>query len=259
MTYPSAWIIGSIALTTSASITVGGVPVSVPAGEYYLDDPTGSLSLRAAVLTAVTPQMTAPAIFLARDRKLRITDSAPTTWTAIDSRLQAALGLAASFGPTTSHTAAAISELLWSPGYCATTTGHPSASTGWDRPVRAHSVSLSGLTQRVTTQGTPQKICALSWAQVLRSRAWTIGEDDGAPGDYRRFWIAVLHPGRRWKWYPDVDEATGVDSTAATLAGPLGPYLVRTLGEGWWTQSVANSDAYSDVSLDGMLISEIPS
>jgi hypothetical protein len=257
MTYPSAWIVGSIVLTTNASITVGGVPVSVPAGEYYLDDPTASLSLVEAVLTAVTPQMTAPAIFIARDRKIRITDSASTTWTAIDSRLQAALGIAASFGPTTSYTAPAVSTLLWSPAYCATTTGHPSGSTGFERPTRAHSVSLSGLTQRTTVHGTAQRLCALSWSAVLRSRAWTEGQDDGAPGDFRRFWREVLLPGQRWKWYPEVIEASPVDATAAVLASPRGPYIVRGLGEGWWSSTVANSDAYSDVALDGMLAAEL--
>ena len=257
MTFPSSWLIGAVTLATDASITVDGTPVTIPAGEYYLDDPTASLSLLAAVLAAVTPEMTTPAIFVARDRKIRITAGAAFTWTAIDSRLQELLGVGATVGPTSSATATEISTLLWSPGYCATTRGHPSGTTGWERPTRAQTVSLSGLTQRTTVHGTSQLIAELSWAQVLRSRAWTVGYDDGRPGDFRRFWRDVLRPGERWKWYEDVDEATGVDATAATLADPFGPYGVRELGEDWWLASIANSDAYSDVSLSGLLRSEI--
>lgn len=257
MTFPSSWIIGAVTLATDASITVGGTPVTVPAGEYYLDDPTTALSLIEEVLTAVTPEMTAPAIFIARDRKIRITDSASFTWTAIDSRLQDLLGIGATVGPTTSHTATEISTHLWSPAYCATTTGHPSGTTGWERPQRAHTVSLSGLTQRTTVHGTSQKIAQLSWSQVLRARAWTEGYDDGRPGDFRRFWREVLKPGERWKWYENVTESATTDATAAVLASPLGPYTARELAEDWWLRSVANTDTHTDISLEGLLRSEI--
>ena len=256
----TSWIIGSTILATDGSITVNGTPVVIPAGTYYLYDPTASLSLIDAVLTAITPEMTAPTLFIGKDRKLRITDSAAFTWAAISTNLQAALGLGASTGAaTTSYTAPDISTLLWSPGWCATTIGHPTKASGFRRPVRAHTSSLSGLTQKTTVHGTAQRRAQLRWSQVLRSRAWNEDFDDGQPGDFQRFVVEVLEPGYRWKWYEEIIEAVegAVDSTPVIWTTPEGPYKTEQLPEDWWVRSVATVDTHSDAALDGLLTAEI--
>jgi hypothetical protein len=256
----SSWIIGATELAAAGSITVSGTPVAVPLGAYYLRDPAPSLSLIDVVLAAVAPEMTAPSIFVGRDRKIRITDSAPFTWTAISVNLQAALGLGPTTGPaTTSYTAPSISVLLWSPGWCATTIGHPTHTSGFRRPTRVHTSSPSGLTQKTTVHGTAQRRAQLRWAQVLRSRGWAEDEDDGAPGDFQRFVIEVLEPGHRWKWYGEVAEAADnvVDATPAAWPAPRGPYKTETLPEDWWARSVPNTDTHTDAGLDGLLTAEI--
>jgi hypothetical protein len=256
----TSWIIGATTLATAGSITVNGTPVAIAAGSRYLRDPTASLSLVADVLAAVTPEMTAPTVYVAQDRKLRITDAVPVTWTAISTNLQAALGLGATTGgATTSFTAPAISTLLWAPGWCATTIGHPTKTSGFRRANRAHTSSPSGLTQNTTVHGTDRRIAQLRWRQVLRSRGWAEDQDDGAPGDFQRFVVEVLRPGARWKWYSDmVEVGDAVDSTPAVWTDPpRGPYKTETLPEDWWSRSVANTDTHTDASLDGLLTSEI--
>lgn len=256
MTTPSSWLIGSITLDSSVTIVVnGGSNALIAAGTYYLRDASAALSLIDVILTAVTPFMTTPAIFVAEDRKLRVTAGAPFTWT-IPSELQGALGFGASIPSTSSATATDVSELLWSPGWCATTTGHPTGTTGFEVPQRVHMASPSGLTQRVTIHGTAQTKAALDWAFVLRARAWAAGSDDGAPGDYRRFWGVVLVPGLRWKWYPETEE-DDASSVAVTWPTALGPYVSVDPKGDWWDRSVKNADTHSGVQLDGLVSSEI--
>jgi hypothetical protein len=257
MTFPSSWVVGAIALETGADITVSGTPVTVPPGTYYLRDADPAKSLIDEVLAAVTPEMTTPSIFIGRDRLIRVTAGASFTWTAIDPRLQAALGFA-SIPSTTSATATDVSAHLWSPAYCATTTGHPAGVTGYEQPTRAHTASLSGLTQSTTVHGTSRILTDLSWSAVLRARAWTVGEQDGAPGDYRRFWREVLLPGRRWKLYETVAESGTTDATPAVFPDALGPYKTPKLAIGQWDRTVRNFDGLADISLDGLVASELP-
>ena len=256
MTYPSSWVVGALELTTDADITVSGTPVTVPAGTYYLADATASRSLIEAVLAAVTPEMTTPSIFIGRDRLIRVTAGAAFTWTAIDARLQAALGFA-SIPSTSSATASDVSTLLWSPAYCATTTDHPGGTTGFEEPTRSHTTSPSGLTQYTVVHGTSRKQADLGWAQVLRDRVWREGFDDGGPGDFRRFWREVIVPGRRWKLYETVAESGTVDATPAVFPVALGPYKTPRVDPRWWNRSVANFDGLTDVALDGVLTSEL--
>lgn len=252
----SSWLIGSFVLEAAATIVVnGGSNAVIPAGTYYLRDPTAANSLIDEILTQVAPFMTDEAIFIAEDRKLRVTASVAFTWT-IPAALQDILGFGASIPSTTSATATNISTLLWSPGWCATTSGHPGGVTGWTESTRVHTTSASGLTQRVTLHGTDRTQTSLAWRFVLRDRAWSSGEDTGLPGEYRRFFLDVLDPGQRWKLYPETTEDSA-SSSSVTYPTPLGPYVARDLVNPWWARSISNADTHTDIGLDGTLVSEL--
>jgi hypothetical protein len=253
---PSSWLVGTITLTSSETIVVDGVNNAViPAGTYYYYDATASLSLFDEILAAVTPHMTTPAIFVGQDRKLRVTAGASFTWT-IPAALQGALGFGASIPSTTSATATDVSELLWSPGWPATTIGHPADTTGWKRSERVHLGSASGLTQDTTIHGTAAVFTGLSWAFVLRERAWAEGSDTGEPGDYKRFFDQVLDPGHRWKRYKVLAEDEASSSAVVWPVG-FGPYKARDLDNEFWSRSIPTVDRFTDIRLDGMVTAEI--
>jgi len=256
MTVASSWIVGSITLASSATIVVNGASNAViAAGTYYLYDASASLSLIDVILAAVAPYMTDEAIVVLESRKIKVTASVAFTW-AIPSELQDALGFGASIASTTSATASSVSDLLWSPGYCATTTGHPGTVTGYQQSQRMHTASPSGLTQRVTIHGTAAVMCSLSWRYVLRARAWTTSQDGGSPGDFESFRRAVLDPGERWKWYPSTEELDS-STTAVTWPTALGPYKTVKPDGGWWDRSIPAADTHSDVKLEGLVATEI--
>jgi len=249
----SSWLIGSITLTTSATIVVDGVDNAViAAGTYYLYDATPGLSLIAAILAAVTPHMTTPAIYVARDRKLRVTAGANFTWT-IPTVLQDALGFGASIGSTSSATASSISNLLWSAGWPETPIGHPVGTVGYEIENWQQTSSPSGLTTRTTIHGTAATLTELFWSKVLQARVWTTAE---AGGEFRRFWTGVCAPGARWKLYSGIteDEAS---STTVSWTTSLGPYVVRDPEWRWFTRSLANTDRFTDITVKGTKVSEI--
>jgi hypothetical protein len=253
MAISSSWLVGSITLTSSATIVVDGVDNAViAAGTYYLYDATGSLSLIAAILAAVTPHMTTPAIFVGKDRKLRVTAGASFTWT-IPAALQDALGFGAAIGSTTSAVATSISNLLWSPGWPETPIGHPVGTTGYEVPNWQQTASPSGLTTRTTQHGTAPTLTELAWDHVMQSRVWTTA--NGLPGEFRRFLRDVLVPGCRWKLYSDVTED---DTSGSAVSWPtaLGPYVLRD-PEWKFTRSIANVDRFSPISIRGHVVSEV--
>lgn len=249
----SSWCIGEVVLESNATITVNGASSAViAAGFYYLRDPSTARSLIDTILAAVTPHMTTPAIFVARDRRLRVTAGASFTW-AIPAALQAALGFGASIASTTSATATAVSNLLWSPGWPETTLGHPVGTRGWEQPNRVQTASASGLTVRTTLHGTASTMTGLRWQYVKQARVWTTDEGEG--GEYRRFWRDVLVPGRRWKLYSGIteDEASAASVTYTT---PKGPYVVVDPRSEWWDRAIPNVDSHTSISLDAMLTAE---
>lgn len=247
-------LLGSLTLTESATIVVNGANNAViAAGTYYLRDATAGLSLLDTILAAVTPHMTTPAIFVARDRKIRVTAGASFTW-SIPAALRDALGFGASIGSTTSATASSISTLLWAPGWPETTVGHPVGTKGYEVENWVQTASPSGLTVRTTRYGSAAHLTELQWLKVLAARVWTT--DEGEPGEFRRFHRDVLAPGHRWKLYSGVteDEAS---STAISWPTALGPYVIRDPEWKWYRRALANTDRMADIEVKGTLVSEV--
>ena len=256
MSVESSWFVGSFTLASSVTIVVNGVSNAViAAGTYYLYDASAGLNLLAVILAAVAPFMTDEAIYVAQDRKLRVTASVAFTWT-IPTELQAILGFGASISSTTSATATDVSTLLWSPGWPATPIGHPTGVTGYSDSQLAVSESPSGLTIRHTINGTARVRTKLQVSYVLRARAWASGVDDGSPGELRRFDVDVLNPGFRWKHYPEVTESDS-SSTAVTWPTALGPYKGPSLRPDWWSRSISSTDAFTEVEIAGTKTAEI--
>ena len=250
----SSWLVGSITLSSSATIVVDGADNAVvAAGTYYLRDASSAKSLIAAILAAVTPHMTTPAIYVGQDRKLRVTAGASFTWT-IPTALQDVLGFGASIGSTTSATATSISTLLWSPGWPETPIGHPVGTRGYDVPNWQQTSSPSGLTTRTVQHGTPAVLTELLWDKVLQARVWTT--DDGLGGEFRRFHRDVLTPGSRFKLYSGLteDEAS---SSAVTWTTADGPYVLRDPEWQWFTRSISSVDRFSSISIKAHVVTEI--
>lgn len=253
---PASWLLGEFRLTSDATITVnGGSSAVIPAGNYYIRDPSPGRSLIDVILTEVTPFMTTPAIFVDLNRRIRVTAGAAFTW-AIPIELDAILGFGASIPLTSSAVATDPSTLLWSPGRPLTTVGHPTGTTGWESPTRIVTQDGSGQKIRTTLHGDSAFHTGLAWSLVLRERGWTDGFDDGKAGDYRRFWVDVLKPGFRFKHYALIPEVDG-SAAAVSFPAPFGPYKPRELPGENYRRSIKNADTHSEGRLDATLTSEL--
>ena len=261
-TLPSAWLVGAVTLESDQTIIVdpGANAAIVPAGTYMLRDVDPLISLQDVVLTAVAPFMTAPTVFMGRDRHFRYGSGVSWAWSSIPVVLQRALGYGASIALGAGNKKAPNkSEYLWSPGWCATTTDSPHDVEGFESPIRVHRTSPSGITQRTTVLGTSSRHVDLSWAAVPRDRAWAVGVNDGDPGDYRNFWRRVVVNGYRFNWYPEVpEEAVGTPVMWPTLVH--GPYIAMLDEQGhrWWTRTIQQADTLSDIKLSAIKTSVAP-
>ena len=251
----SSYLVGSLVLIEDVTIVVNGANNAViSAGTYYLRDSALALSLLDVILAAVAPFMTTPAVFVAEDRKIRVTAGVSFTW-AIPTELQEVLGFGASIPSTTSATATNISTLLWVPGWPETTIGHPVGTTGYPSKQRVQTASSSGLTTRTTIRGSSRIVASFAWLFVQRERVWTV--DGGLPGEFRRFLDEVLEPGLAWKLYSKMsnDEASSAPVAWTTGFGPS--VLSDDYEPMWWSRAVQNVDSHSNLQLRAHVISEI--
>lgn len=234
----SSWLVGSLRLASNATITVGGVPVVIAAGSYYLRDATAGLSLIDALETAIASQVAGSTVRVLKNRRVRIDFSGNSTALVIPTVLQEALGFTSSpYAGATSRTSEAIPGLLWSPGWGGTTQGAPVGSLGYRDHDRVVRTSPSGLTTTVTTHHyrTRQR---LSWSAVRQDRAFTPAE---LPGEFVDFRERVLIPGRQLKHYTVLED--DADATPITWTTGLGPYIAPELPADWYQRFVAVSDS----------------
>lgn len=252
----SAWLVGSTTLSSSATLVVGGSDAVVAAGTYYLRDATASLSLIGQIQTAIAAIYAGSTVVIQRDRKIKIDLNGNSATLTIPSALQALLGFTSSpYTAATSHTAEAVSTLLWSPGWPETPVGHPVGTTGYRVPNWVQTSSPSGLTTRTTVHGTAATLTELQWFKVSQARVRTT--DAGEPGEFQRWMTAVCEPGYRWKLYSGVTE-DDASTTAVTWPTPaLGPYVLRDPSWDWYTRAIPNTDRMSDLSIKGVLVSEV--
>ena len=135
----SAWFIGSVTIAAQ-TFTVNGVAVVVPAGTYYLSDPTAGLSLLAATAAAMVPQAAGATAVLLGSGKCRLTATGnfTVTW-GTATTLRDLLGFTGNLAAAATYTASLYSDLWWSPGKPALFALSPLGITGQTRYILSQS------------------------------------------------------------------------------------------------------------------------
>lgn len=227
MAYTTAWIIGSTRDTDLDVIFTGNASTQTIAGDLYLYHPTSSLSLLAAMVTAMAAGGVAdPAAVLTRDRRVRLSSSGNFSVQFVDTALRDLLGFTGNLAAASSYTAPNVSPLLWSPAKPLTSELSPRGTSGIRRPLSYATFSPNDGSPFVVTHGT-RVDQRWSCAQVAIDRVFT--SDSPAGGEWATFFDRVAAPGARWYVYLDVAEEAGSGATA-TLTGGLGPYVFTPSG-----------------------------
>lgn len=257
MSFKSDWLIGEVLIPTGGyAYTINGTSYGVAAGNYYLYDSTGTLSLLQQLEDDMdTEGITNASVFLTEAGYVRITadDNFAIVWT--DSEFRDLLGWQATIASTTAATAPLKSPAFWSPAYPGLPGKSPSGMSGAKVYDTAITFSPDGQTGQSTRHHT-STIQNLSWNMVINSRVWTT-DDTGLGGEYRKFYDDVLSKTYRCKHYVNVDEGTGTTDITGSLPTALGPYKMPVAKDDWWSRSVTMSDTRSAISLDLVKTAEI--
>lgn len=255
MAVPASWLVGSFRLADDATIVVGGNDVIIPAGDYYLRHATTALSLIDVIEAGIAGEYTGATVRILKNRKVEIDLNGNSETLVIPSALQEALGFTSSpYAAATSRTAENVSTLLWSAGWPETTTRSPVGVLGRKVSDRIMVASATGATYVVTKHHTTI-MADLSWSAVRQDRTWTTDED-GLPGEFRRFFDVVIDPGYRMTLYPNVME-DDASSDEVTWPDGLGPYVVPEPDYDWYTRFVAVTDSLgANIDLKCMVTSE---
>ncbi len=257
----TAWLVGSIRLSTNATFTVSGEPCIIPAGSYYLWDADPDLSLLDQIVAAIdAADMLTPGsvtAFVREDRKVQIDydDNESTVTIQFPAVLATAIGFETSEYPdATTFVGTAIPSLLWSPGWPETTEGSPVGVAGHRIHDRIMTSSSTGLTANVTTHHYTTQV-TVSWFAVPSERAWTEAE---APGELVDFMERVIVPGRHMKLYSQVTE-DAASSAEVTWPAANGPYVVPDVPYDWYRRFHPNTDSLgANVSFTMQLVGEYP-
>lgn len=223
---PTSVLIGSRHITAQTwSVTTNSVTedIEIPAGEYYLSDPSSALSYCTAVAAALNThsEMTLATCYVSETRQVRITASPNTAIVFTDTDGSDFLGYNANLSSGAAHVAPLISDYLWSPGKPESPLEAILGVPG--RKVKDTRVGVSGLGGRmVSTHNDTRMLARFVWRHVVRARYWTTDE---LGGEFVTFWDMVLSGFARWKLYRDVVEGSG--TSAMDLTDPLGPYKIR--------------------------------
>jgi len=216
----SSWLVGS-ATIAAQTITINGGAVVLPAGTYYLRDATGSRSLLAAMVTAMTSGgVAAAAAEVLLNRKVKLSGGAnfTITWPA-DAVLRNLLGFSGNLAAASAYTASSISPLLWSPGKPESPMMSPLGCDG-----RRVYLAQVGVAEDGSTFSTVQGYRTMQryeWRYVHMSRVQTSAI---AGGEFARWWAEVGIKAR-WKLYRAIPE-DDASITAVTWPTAIGPYWV---------------------------------
>lgn len=225
--YTTAWIIGSTRDADFDVIFTGNASTQNVAGDLYLYHPTSSLSLLAAMITAMTAGGVAdPAAVLTRDRRVKLSSSGNFSVQWSDVALRTLLGFTGNLAAAASYTAPNVSPLLWSPAKPLASELSPRGTTGIRRPLSFYTASPNDGSPFVVTHGSriDQR---WSCSHVDSDRVFT--SDGVVGGEWATFFDEVAAKGSRFFVYPEVTEEEG-STTTATLTGGLGPYAYTPSG-----------------------------
>lgn len=247
----STWLVGSLRIPAQ-SVTIDGSPQSVPAGPYYLTHASAVVSLRDAVLAAMTAAgVAAPVATVLENRRVRLASSGVFAVTWNDTQLRDLLGFTGNLAGASGYAASRISPLLWSAGYTVTREVMP-GSEGYDVEDAEIRVSADGTQQEVDHHAT-HTWDEWTWDAVVADRYDNPGGALG--GTWIGFRRTVLVPGHRFQLY----EAVVEDSASAapvTLPTPIGTYRLREIPEGHGSRKIEHANSYWSVGCKVRLATE---
>lgn len=246
MAYYSGWFIGSRTIAVQ-SFQINGNAVSVPAGTYYLTDPTAALSLLEQVITAMgVGLLFAPTAVLLGSGKVRLTAAGAFTvaW-GTATELRDLLGFSGDLGSAASHTATLKSPLWWSPGKPALFGLTPLGVTGAARYILSQSMSAYSGRAESTSHGTRQ-YQRFIFEKVDSERMLT---PSALGGEYGTWFEAVAVRSARFKMYKDAVEDSG-STSAFTYDTVHGPYVLPLGGAAEWAYQRSAGLTWTDLCAD---------
>ena len=248
----SAWFIGSVTIAAQ-TFTVNGVAVVVPAGTYYLSDPTAGLSLLAATAAAMVPQAAGATAVLLGSGKCRLTATGnfTVTW-GTATTLRDLLGFTGNLAAAATYTASLYSDLWWSPGKPALFALSPLGVTGQTRYILSQSTSAYTGKAESTSHGS-RLYQRFTFSHVDSERVKAANTDAAAGGEYEAWFAQVAVRSTRFKVYHDAIE-NAASTSAYTYTSVHGPYVQPLGGEASYkyqrSSSLTWTDICADVSID---------
>ena len=230
MAWRTCWLIGSYAQMPEQEFEVNGNPVTVPAGNYYLYDADGALSLLEAFRLACLDGFANVVVGLRQTRLVKVgafVDFAVTWGTA--TLLRDLLGFTTDLAGQQVYDAPNIAPLLWSPARTESSALSPLGIRGQRVAAVYQSQSpYDGTTENISHGA--REYQRFFWRNVAYDRVWTADEKGG---EWVRWWAQVAVPAARWKLYSPISGslhglAESTSDVAVDLSGvaPLGPYVV---------------------------------
>lgn len=230
MTVKSSYLIGSDPVFPTQDVSIDASPETVAAGSsgaLYLYHATSTLSLLDQFVAAMTSAgVAAPAAVLLESGKVRISSSGVFTVTWTDQHLADMMGFSGDpLTGATSYTADNISKYIWVPGRGHTPEESPIGVGGQKRYMRSQTVAPDA--SQVTFLHTATTTTETLRFDVVPKEMFETAS--GLGGEFTEFFETVLVGGARWQHYEYVNYSS-TSTTAATLTGALGPYVMRGMG-----------------------------
>jgi hypothetical protein len=261
--YNTAWLVGSSELPAT-TYQIHAADYEIPAGHYYLRHSAPLLSLVDRLQADLIDAGYADAaVFVAKDRRVRITSAGDDIDIDWPTQLAALYGFTGNLAGDNSYTAPSVSPLLWSPGKPETPQESPLGTLG--RRVYDTQFGTSPDSLQVADSHNTQIVQTFAWSFVPTERFQTVAQDLGTTGtiqgEYTRFFDVVLRNAEHFYLYRYIPEDTA-SSVAVTWPDPgLGPYGYRP-GRGpvsWdFARAAGFKDAerYANVPLDCLVVPE---
>lgn len=246
MAYTSSFFVGSITLGAS-TFRVNGVDVVLPAGTWYLTDPTAARSLVTAFATIVATQAAGATAILTPSGRVRVAAAGvfSVTWNTATA-LKDALGFTGNLAAADAYAAPTPSPLFWSPGKPAMFMNTPLGVEGMKRHVVNQSTAgYTGQTQ--STSFGYRTFQRFMFQNVNFERLMTVDE---LPGEYDVWFTRVAVRSARFKLYYNAQEDAADTTTAFTYDSVLGPYIMPLSGQADWDYKRNSGFQWTDYTAD---------
>lgn len=243
--YYSAWFIGSVELAAQ-TFTVNGVDVVLPAGTYYLTDPTAALSLLTQVAAVMAPQAAGAALILLGSGKVKMSAAGVfgVVW-GTATTLRDILGFGAVIAGFSAYTAVNKSALWFSPGKPALFSMTPLGVTGQARYIVSQSVAAYSGRAESTSHGA-REYQSFTFEKVDAERMRTTS---AAGGEYGNWFALVAVRSARWKLYHNAVEDSAA-TTVYTYDAVCGPYILSLGRDASWDYKRSSGFTWTDLACD---------